>query len=119
MRRFAAIVTIAVVVLALTAGPAFASVCAGAACGPAMVCATGATPACPMENGATMAHAACGHPMDRGSRDVASTQSAPDPGLAAAPHAGVVVQPARPLPAATFPMVDARGAPHLTSVIRI
>lgn len=119
MRRFAAIITIAVVVLALTAGPAFASVCAGTSCGPVMVCATSNTPSCPMENGVPMAHASCGHPVDRGSRDVASTQPAQEAALASTPLSGVFVPPVKQLLTAAHPLSDARGAPHLTSVIRI
>ena len=119
MKRLAAILTIAVVVLAMTAGPAFASACAGASCGPKMACEQSATLTCPMNTGVPYANAGCGHPMDRGSRDVASTQPAPDHGLVHAPLVGVFVRPAVPMAPATFPLIDARGAPHLTSVIRI
>jgi hypothetical protein len=119
LRRFLAVITIAVVVLAITAGPAFASVCAGSMCGTVMVCAPVTTDACPMESGSPMMHTLCTHQADHGSRDVVAVPSAPDSTLAVVPLVGAVIFPATPLGAGTFPLADARGAPHLTTVIRI
>lgn len=119
MKRFAAIVTIVVVVLAMSAGTAFASVCAGGTCASiTMVCSEAGTASCPM--GVTqMLHSSCAHPMDRGSHDgVASTQTVDQAVVSsffAQPAAGPVLRALVPASAA----VDARGAPHLTSVIRI
>jgi len=119
LRRFVSVITIAVVVLAITAGPAFASVCAGSVCGTVMVCAPATSDACPMESGSPMAHSLCTHQADHGSRDVVSVQPAPDSAVAVVPVNGAVIFAVRPLGAGTFALADARGAPHLTSVIRI
>ena len=119
MKRFAAIVTIAVVVLAMTAGPAMASVCAGSQCGEAMVCDQAYTPQCPRQNGAVMAHGDCGHSADRTVTGVVSNQAGPDFGLVGAPLPGALVPPTAALGVGAFPLADARGAPHLTSILRI
>jgi hypothetical protein len=123
MKRFVAIVTIAVLILAMTAGSAFAYSCAGnVCCGmPATVpsCAPATSAACPMGGGSVMQHSAC----ERGDASqplrATSVQSPHD--LAAvcvavvrAPRAGVLSALLTP---AFAP--DARGAPHLTSVLRI
>ncbi len=120
MKRFAAIVTIAVVVLAMSAGTAFASVCVGSACGRSMVCSLATTAACPMENGALMSHSSCDHQPGSGIRDVVAPQPQ------GSEYALVVVTPGPVLAPLALSGVssallapDARGAPHLTSVIRI
>ena len=66
-----------------------------------------------------MAHAACGQSMDRSTRDVLANQTPQDPGLAAALPSRAAVQPPALVTAVQASIVDARGAPHLTSVIRI
>ena len=119
MRRFLAVITIAVVVLAMTAGPAFASVCAGSRCGMVMVCAPASTAACPMDSGTAMLHSLCAHQADHSSRDIISVQPGPDGVAAVVPLAGAAYLPPMPLGTGTFPLADARGAPHLTSVLRI
>jgi hypothetical protein len=119
LRRFLSIITIAVVVLAVTAGPAFASVCAGNMCGEVMVCTPVTSTACPMESGTPMMHSLCNHTADHGSRDVVSVPTGTDgvPAVAALP--GSVIRPQAPIGVGTSLHADARGAPHLTSVIRI
>lgn len=119
MKRFATITMLAVVVLAMTVGPAFASVCAASQCGPVMVCEMALSPECPMQSGATMTHSDCAHAPDGRFGEWISTQSGPEAGLAAAPLSGVVTPPAAILGGSVLPLADARGAPHLTSVIRI
>lgn len=119
MKRFAVIVTIAVVVLAMTAGPAMASVCAASQCGEAMVCDQVYTPQCPMQSGSVMTHGACGHTADQSTSGVVSNQTGPDFGLVGASLPAALVPPTAALGVSAFPLVDARGAPHLTSVIRI
>lgn len=119
MKRFAAIATIALVVLTLGVGPAFASVCTAVACGPTMACPQAASPACPMKTGAPVARGACGHPMDHGSRDVVSNTATPDHGLAVTPISGVIPPAVAVLTSAAFPLADARGAPHMTAVLRL
>jgi hypothetical protein len=111
--------TIVVVVLAMSAGPAMASVCAGADCGPAMVCDRAFTPDCPMVSGAFMSHGDCEHPAERGAIVGLSHQAGPEFGLAGAALPGVVTPPAAIMSVSASPLADARGAPHLTSVIRI
>ena len=119
MRRFLSIITIAVVVLAITAGPAFASVCAGNMCGEVMVCTPVTSTACPMESGTPMMHALCNHTVDHGSRDAVSVPAGVDAVVAVTALPGSVIGPQAPLGVGTVLRADARGAPHLTSVIRI
>jgi hypothetical protein len=118
VKRLAAIVTIAVVVLAMTAGPAFASVCAATDCGVSMTCSLAASPLCPMRTGAPILGAACPQPMDHGVREAVPVQPTPPAALAATPLQAVAGTAALAGSAAT-PLADARGAPHLTAVIRI
>jgi hypothetical protein len=66
-----------------------------------------------------MLHALCTHQADHGSRDIVSVRPGPDGAAAVVPLAGAVVFPASALGAGTCPLADARGAPHLTAVIRI
>ena len=119
MKRFVAIVTIALLVLAMTAGTAFATVCVGTACGDVMVCAPTTSVSCPMDNGQSMRHSSCDHTAQVQSRDAMPT----DPGHAtfmAAVQATPIPAPnliGRLLPGAHAS--DARGAPHLTAVLRI
>jgi hypothetical protein len=118
VKRFAAIVTIAIVVLAMTAGPAFASACAATECGSAMGCALAASPACPMRTGAPTARSTCPQPMDHGVREAVPVQPAPVVALVgtqslAAAGSATLAGCSAPL------LADARGAPHLTAVIRI
>jgi len=119
MKRFVAIVTIAVLVLAMTAGTAFASVCVGTACGPVMACAPTTSPTCPMGSGQSMQHSSCNHTAEMQSRDATPTDTC---------HATyMAVVHATPIPAAHLlgrlslgaHASDARGAPHLTAVLRI
>jgi hypothetical protein len=118
VRRFAAIVTIAAVVLAMTAGPAFASACAATGCGPAMACSQLASPTCPMRTGAPTAHTSCPQPMDHGTRDAVSVQPARATGLAGTPFQAAT-DPVTHIGCSAPLFADARGAPHLTAVIRI
>jgi hypothetical protein len=119
LKRFAAIVTIVVVVLAMSAGTAFANVCASGACdGRMTVCSETASTACPMDGGvATVGHTSCEHTTDRTTGDVASGQTA-EHAVASAPLTLPAVA-ASGGPASVSPATDARGAPHLTAVIRI
>jgi hypothetical protein len=118
MRRIAAIITIAVVVLAMTAGPAFASACVATECGPAMACSLVASPTCPMRTGAPMVQTSCPQPMDHGTREAVSVQPTPPASMVgtafqAAASPATLAGSGAPL------LADARGAPHLTAVIRI
>jgi hypothetical protein len=119
MRRLGAIATIAIVVLALAAGPAFASACPGVACGAPAGCSVSVSPPCPMQAGAATARTTCGHVMDRIGRDAVPTRSGPVTDLATVAVAGPATRPAVAPGAVRSPLADARGAPHLTSVIRI
>jgi hypothetical protein len=113
-------ITIVVVVLAMTAGPAFASVCSGPDCGPAMACTMAATPSCPMLDGSALVHGTCGHPMDGASRDAASVPSGHhEAGFVVSPLGDLGSRASVALSACVLPLADARGAPHLTAVIRI
>jgi hypothetical protein len=120
LKRFAAIVTIVVVVLAMSVGTAFASVCAGGSCSStAMLCPDAGTMACPMNNGAPMAHSDCGQPMDHSAQSAVSGQPVPQIVVASAPLAVVPGDVTLGGVASSLPATDARGAPHLSTVIRI
>jgi hypothetical protein len=67
-----------------------------------------------------MLRGTCGHSMDTASRDAVAAQPALQlPAMSTSSLPGVVAGPAIALTACVAPLVDARGAPHLTSVIRI
>ncbi len=128
MKRFVAIVTVAVLVFASSAGTAFAysctgdRCCSGAACAPTPTpeCGPTAVPDCPMTNGGqTARNAGCMHGVQRqplGATSASADQSFAAVCVSAAPLLGVRLL--GPLTRAPF-APDARGAPHLTSVIRI
>ncbi len=118
LKRLASILTIAVVVLAISAGPAMASVCAGTQCGPVMVCESAFTPECPMVNGAVMSHGNCDHPTDPITLAAVSHQAGPDFGLIGAAIPGVSTPSKAALDVGTLVLSDARGAPHMTAVSR-
>jgi hypothetical protein len=119
MKRFAAMVTIVVLVLAMSAGTAFANVCPGGTCdGRMMVCAPASSTACPMGGGAVMTHSGCSHSDDTGARDVVSPQTGLEFGVVSAPLAVVPPLAGPSGLASLLPMRDARGAPHLTTVSR-
>jgi hypothetical protein len=117
MRRFVAIVTIAMLVLAMSAGTAFASVCTGGACGRVMLCAPTTSMACPMDSGVSMQHSTCDHTAQQ-VREATPTQAGHD--------IFVVSVPALTIPSlhvlgglfAATHAPDARGAPHLSMVSR-
>ncbi len=119
MKRFVAIVTIALLVLAMTAGTAFASVCVGSACGDVMICAPTASVSCPMDSGQTMQHSSCDHTAQAQPRDATPTESGHATFMAAVQ---VTPIPATSLVGRAHPgalAADARGAPHLTAVLRL
>jgi len=119
MKRLVSITTIALVILALTAGPAFALACVGMDCSPVTECAMSATPTCPMAEGKDVLHSACDEPVDRGVREGVTADRSPHLDLAAVPAT------AQPVPALRWTALisartpDARGAPHLTAVLRL
>jgi hypothetical protein len=110
---------IAFVVLAMSVGPAFASVCAGSTCDMDAVCAPATNDVCVMESGPAMMHALCTHQAGHDSSDLVPVQPGPDGAAAVVPLIGAIVFPAAPLGVRALPLADARGAPHLTSVLRI
>ena len=119
MKRFAAIVMIVVVVLAMSVGTAFASVCVGGSCDGRMLCPTGASISCPMADGGAMLHSSCDHRADVSAKDAVSAAAGADH------YAVTSALYATPVPCAlsgassALIVQDARGAPHLTTVIRI
>jgi hypothetical protein len=121
LKRFGVIIVVAVVVLAIGAGPAFASLCAGATCRPMMARAMtmSVSTSCETKTGVSMPTAACPLASGQAARDVVSNQAGPDLALAAVPLARLVVPPATVVGVGVTPLIDARGAPHLSSVIRI
>lgn len=118
MKRIAVMVTLACLVVAMTTGSAFARVCTGDACGDAMVCAPGVLQSCPMSDGSTMQHSQCDHEAQAQAREAVSADPGHTPAalsvtpLAIRPvlgFAGLYRSPRAP---------DARGAPHLSAVMR-
>lgn len=122
MKRFVSIVMIALVVLAMSAGTAFASVCIAPSCAGTMRCDLGATS---LHMGMEMPpstgiQARCNMGAQRTSSDIVAPQShaeRPEPAVAApAPVlAPIVGSPA----AVAFVPAGARGAPHLSAVLRL
>lgn len=122
MKRFAAIVTIAVVLLTMSVGTAFASVCAAASSScddVAMVCPVSTSAACPMDSGQAMRHSPCGHSADKIARDSVAPQAGHQDAVVSIALAVVPTPPAPCGFIAASAAPDARGAPHLTAVIRI
>jgi hypothetical protein len=121
VKRLAAIIVIVTLVLAVTAGPAFASACPCGACADStMSCSVAAALSCqtPMSSSST-ALGSC----DSRSERIAREGTVVEPGsehVAVASALTARIAPAAyaaPAPASIAP--DARGAPHLTAVLRI
>lgn len=117
MRRFVAILTIALLVLAMTAGTAFANVCTGNVCDGAMLCAPTSSVSCPMGIGQSMQHSSCDHTAEQ-LREATPTQPGHDVFVATAPLAVVPPAPLLGRLALEGHATDARGAPHLSVVVR-
>ncbi len=118
MKRFVAIVTVAMLVLAMSAGTAFANACTGSACGGEMLCApVTPTSSCPMDSGPSMQHSMCDHTAEQ-LREATPTQPDRTIHMASVPTLNIpsVRQLGRLSPATHAP--DARGAPHLSMVSR-
>lgn len=118
MKRIALIVTLSFLVVAMTTGSAFARACADDVCGDSMVCAPGIVQTCPMGDGQTMQHAQCDHEAEAQSRDAVS--ASPDRTPAALPVQAAIVRPVLELKGLfrSSRAPDARGAPHLSAVMR-
>ena len=119
MKRFIITLAIATIVLANTAGPAFAAVCMATRCVESNPCLPEKPATCPMEESVPSAtHSKCSPPVTDRIRATVPVQPATDdvailPSAPFVPHgakAGVYV--------ASFHAPDARGAPHLTAVMR-
>lgn len=119
MKRFVSIATIAVVILAITAGPAFASACATMECGPVIACAMTASPTCPMSNGKAVFHDSCVHPTERAVREGVVSDPTPHHAMAALPAVALPIPVLRCTGSVASLAPDARGAPHLTAVLRL
>jgi hypothetical protein len=120
MRRFVAIATIVLLVLAMTAGTAFANVCTGSTCSDPMLRPSVASKSCPTDAGQSTRHFSCNHTAQAEPRDNATlAQSGHDTFVSAA--RATVVPPALSLVGLPREVQasDARGAPHLSVVIRI
>ncbi len=128
MKRLVAILTTALLVLAMSAGPAFAYSCSGDACCTGAGCAPKASPscepsivpACPMAGGGrAVSNAGCMHGGEH--EPYGATSARADAAPAALSVSAVAVPGARLLAALHCEgfAPDARGAPHLTTVIRI
>lgn len=128
MKRLVAIVTTALLVLAMSAGTAFAYSCSGDACCTGSGCAPAASPscepsvvpACPMAGGGqAVGNTGCMHGEQHEPFGATSAQT--DEAPVALSASAVAVPGARLLAALHCEgfAPDARGAPHLTTVIRI
>jgi hypothetical protein len=126
LRRFVAIATIALLVFAMSAGTAFAYSCTGDACCTGSMCAPTAIPtcgpaalaACPMSVGQAIHSAGCMHGDEAQPLGATSVQAGQD--FAAVCVTAIPVPGVRSLtgPSRSAFVPDARGAPHLTSVMR-
>jgi hypothetical protein len=115
VKRLLVISLLVVVVLAMTVGTAFASTC-GAGCTDAMACRGAVSGACPM-NAPSALSASCAHTDQRQAREASVPQ--PPAGASALSLTAELAPPTLCSVAPQAPAPDARGAPHLTSVIRI
>src|ERR1035437_5616048 len=118
VKRVATIFATTVLVLVMTTGSAFALTCTSASCSMAMSCESAVAAKCPMQGAMTMLQSNCDHPSTRPPGDVATTQRAFDP-LTLATAITPAIVTANGAVQAGPPPQDARGAPHLTAVIRI
>lgn len=118
MKRVVTIVTLACLMVAMTAGFAFATVCTNGACGDSMACVPIAAPICPMDSDQAMRHTSCDHENQAQQRETVS--AAPMHVHAALPARALAIPPACALRglSSTSHVPDARGAPHLGMVIR-
>lgn len=118
MKRIAVIVTLACLIVAMTTGTAFARGCAGDSCGGAMVCAPDVAQTCPMADGPTMQHSLCDHEAETQARE--STTAGPGHAPAALSVEALVIRPVLDFagPHLSQRAPDARGAPHLSAVMR-
>lgn len=118
MKRTAAIVTLACLIVVMTTGSAFARACAGDACGEAMICAPATIETCPMGDGQTMQHSTCDHGAQAQPREAVSSDPTHVP--AALPAQALTIRPALSFQGLfrSPHAPDARGAPHLGMVLR-
>jgi hypothetical protein len=115
VKRLLVISLLVVVVLAMTVGTAFASTCGGS-CTNAMACKGALSRTCPMGAPAALG-ASCAHPDQQQVREASVPQ--PPAGASAVSVTADHAVPTSCGPAPTLLAPDARGAPHLTSVLRI
>ena len=118
VKRVATIFATTVLVLVMTTGSAFALSCTSASCAKSMSCSSAVAMPCPMQGAMAMLQSICDHDAQRLPGDVATTQRVADPVALAGTTAPAVTLATLAAPAAPPPL-DARGAPHLTAVIRI
>lgn len=122
LKRLAAIVIVTALILTMSAGTAFAAACSsGMPCEKQtkMPCCSERTYTCAdMAGQGTVLHSTCEHETDRDVKDAVTAQPIPPVAVA-----GESLPVAAPLHRLGFThgllACDARGAPHLTSVIRI
>ncbi|HEY5549013.1 MAG TPA: hypothetical protein VIL17_05410 [Coriobacteriia bacterium] len=124
MKRFAVIVTLSFLVVFMTTGSAFALVCNGCGCSDSRNAATTScaasrsTGSCAMGDGQTMQQSSCGHDTQAQSRESVSVEPSHSP--AAVVVGPIVLRPALILQGLvrSHYAPDARGAPHLSAVMR-
>jgi hypothetical protein len=116
VKRLLVISLLVVVVLAMTVSTAFASTC-GSGCTSAMACNVTLSGACPMSAPSALSPS-CSHPDQRQGREASALQHQQPGATAVTVTSGFAAPPTCKF--ASTPLApDARGAPHLTAVIRI
>jgi hypothetical protein len=115
-------VAAATLVLAVTVSPAFASVCSCPDCASATMTCSMSMPSasgCAMPGQQSMGRGACGTQADRSGRDGTVADPSADRILGLTARVAFAAPPLRLLFCLAPIAPDARGAPHLTSVLRL
>jgi hypothetical protein len=120
VKRIAAIMVVAALILTMSVGTAYAAACAGMVCSPSgMAKPMMGVAVCPeMAGQNAVMHTTCDHRTGHDTKEAVAVQPSASDAMVAY---GLPVPPAvRSLRAERVSVSgDARGAPHLTSVIRI
>jgi hypothetical protein len=121
VKRFAFIAMIAVIVLAMTAGTAFASVCFGPRCDGPMRCETGVVDGhAGMHEPSGSVRGSCSMGDNHRTSDISASQSSSERPAPSAVTPTVAAPPALVVSVLSVPVpADARGAPHLSAVLRL
>jgi hypothetical protein len=122
LKRFVVMFAVVALVFAVSAGPAFASACACADCALSrMPCSVAPVAACtmPMVHTACVSSSPCGTTVDRALHESTAAETGFQHGAVAQAVVVQAVPAARACALLCIVTADARGAPHLTALLRI